>query len=268
MKRKYDILFDQTVCNYLVIDGIFHKCISHVEMEKLQSNDLSDISLSNKINDYFEYFLEVEIEGLRTKFHSSKFFENQIYIFPSNCDIEINKKMRNLFGNTQLLLELMDTPGSPIISGYVVSTSSISKVIGIKRFRDATTIGQRDGVSFTGKIEETVLDLENFDEDIYKRIKQYINFEIRVHQLGYFETHSIQKELIYPSDEEIEENKKAGVFYGPWWSTWKENSKYMFDFIAARQGGESITIEISKEDHEALINSIIDVNDISRKYNL
>jgi hypothetical protein len=54
----------------------------------------------------------------------------------------------------------------------------IDKIIGIKRYRDTSTFGKVDGEQFTGKSEEIVLDLHNFDEKIYQIFKEHGMLEI------------------------------------------------------------------------------------------
>jgi hypothetical protein len=43
---------------------------------------------------------------------------------------------------------------------------------------ELSKIGQEDGERFTGEIEEIVLDLHNFDENIYRIFKQHGMLEI------------------------------------------------------------------------------------------
>lgn len=61
---------------------------------------------------------------------------------------------------------------------YIVPTDKLDKIIGIKRYRDTSTFGKADGEKFTGEVEEIILDIHNFDENIYKIFKEHGMVEI------------------------------------------------------------------------------------------
>lgn len=131
---------------------------------------LSNTHLNGKNVDFFyEFSLEIDIEGFRTTFQRSFAFKDMVYIEMPN-DENLKFQMTILFGEPQNIPELENEKYG---SGkryffYIVSKSKIKKIIGIKKFRDKSTIGQPDGEQFTGEVEEIVLDLHNFDENIYK----------------------------------------------------------------------------------------------------
>lgn len=138
---------------------------------------LYNIDLMNNIESLYEFSLEVEIDNLRTKFTRSVAYENMIYIKTPN-DKELEKLMTKFWNNPCPIPELEHERGGNLMLHYIVPTSKIEKIIGVKRFRDITTIGNVDGELLTGDSEDLTLDLHDFDNKICKILQQHVMFTI------------------------------------------------------------------------------------------
>lgn len=145
--------------------------IKNVQQKSIQ---LTNTNLKNNVDCFYEFSREVEIEGIRTSFTRSFAFEDLIYIETTE-DEELNATMTKMFGEPKNIPELeSEKYGSGLRYFYFyVPKSRIDKIIGIKRFRDTTTIGEEGGEQFTGEIEEIVLDMHHFDENIYAIFKEH-----------------------------------------------------------------------------------------------
>lgn len=140
---------------------------------------LSNNSISDNVDSFYEFSTEVEIENFRTSFQRSFAFEDMIYVkTPENENLKL--RMNQIFGEPQNIPELENEKYG---SGkqyfyYIIPISQINKIIGIKKHKEPSTIGQPDGEQFTGKTEEIFLDLHNFDENIYIIFKEHGMLEI------------------------------------------------------------------------------------------
>lgn len=136
---------------------------------------LSNIHLNEKnIESFYEFLLEIDFEVFTSGFQRSIAFKDSIYIEMPN-DENLKSQMALFFGKPQNIPELDNEKYG---SGknyfyYIVPKSKINKIIGIKKYRDTSTFGQPDGEQFTGEQEKIILDLHNFDENIYKIFEEH-----------------------------------------------------------------------------------------------
>lgn len=138
---------------------------------------LYNISLDSSAILLYEFSIEVEISGLRSKFTESLIDNFHIYIERPYNNEELEKKMTAILGSPQIPADIgHDKYGSHYY--YIVPTDKLDKIIGIKRYRDTSTFGKADGEKFTGEVEEIILDLHNFDENIYEIFKEHGMVEI------------------------------------------------------------------------------------------
>lgn len=138
---------------------------------------LYNTQLKNRVEAFYEFSLEIEINSLKTKFLRSVAYKDMIYIIVPTSKL-LKEKMSNLLGSPQHIPELENDKYGRFSLYYIVPTSKIDKIIGVKRFRDATTLGQQDGEQFTGETKELILNLHSFNNEICKSLKQHINFTI------------------------------------------------------------------------------------------
>lgn len=138
---------------------------------------LSKVISINNVESLYEFYLEIEINGIRTKFIQSLNDKNILYIDKPK-DEKLEYEMNKILGEPQIPSDIgHDKYGSHYY--YIVPTDKLDKIIGIKRYRDTSTFGKADGEKFTGKIEEIILDLHNFDENIYEIFKEHGMVEIK-----------------------------------------------------------------------------------------
>lgn len=138
---------------------------------------LYNISLKSNTIVVYDFFIQVEICGLRTKFIQSLIDDSLIYIEKPYNNREIEKKMTTILGVPQVPSDIGYDKYGPHYY-YIVPTDKIDKIIGIKRFKDTSTFGKCDGEKLTGKEEELILDLHNFNENIYEIFKEHGMVEI------------------------------------------------------------------------------------------
>lgn len=138
---------------------------------------LCNKDLNNNVDAFYEFSLEVEISGLRTKFTQSLIDNFHIYIERPYNNEELEKKMTAILGPPQVPSDIGYDKYGPHYY-YIVPTDKLDKIIGIKRFRDTSTFGSYDGEKFTGKVEEIILDIHDFDENIYEIFKKHGMIEI------------------------------------------------------------------------------------------
>lgn len=138
---------------------------------------LCNKDLNNNVDAFYEFSLEVEISGLRTKFTQSLIDNYHIYIEKPYNNKALEEKMTTILGAPQVPSDIGYDKYEPHYY-YIVPTDKLDKIIGIKRYRDTSTFGKADGEKFTGEVEEIILDLHNFDENIYKIFKEHGMVEI------------------------------------------------------------------------------------------
>lgn len=134
--------------------------------------------LNNNVEAFYEFSLEAEISGLRTKFIRSLTNDRLIYIEKPYNNEELEKKMTAILGEPQIPCD-MEHDKDESTYYYIVPTKKLDKIIGIKRFRDTSTFGNPDGEKFTGEVEEIILDLHHFDENIYEIFRAHGMVEIK-----------------------------------------------------------------------------------------
>lgn len=138
---------------------------------------LYNISLNPNAILLYEFSIIVEINGLRSKFTESLINNYHIYIEKPYNNKALEEKMTTILGAPQVPSDIGYDKYEPHYY-YIVPTDKLDKIIGIKRYRDTSTFGKADGEKFTGEVEEIILDLHNFDENIYKIFKEHGMVEI------------------------------------------------------------------------------------------
>ena len=61
---------------------------------------------------------------------------------------------------------------------YIQPTSAIDKIVGVKKYHDINKFGTENEGDFTGEEEEYVLDMHNFDENVYNFFREHEALEI------------------------------------------------------------------------------------------
>lgn len=147
--------------------------------------DKKYITISNNhfnkeyVESFYEFSLEVEIQGLRIRDSIREFNKNTIQFSYPKDNEELKAKLIELFGEPKVHPQNEgDKYGRFAKDYFFLPKSQINKIIGVKKHRDIATIGQPDGEQFTGKTEEVILDLHNFDENTYKIFEEHGMLEI------------------------------------------------------------------------------------------
>lgn len=128
---------------------------------------LSNKNLRKYAESFYELYLEIEIQGYRTRFETNDDYSSLYIEIPKS---EMTRDSFNAkFGIPQTIEELEDSEQLY----YIIHPTDIDKIIGIKRYRDISTIGETDGEQFTGEVEELVLDFHNYNEEIYQILNDH-----------------------------------------------------------------------------------------------
>lgn len=69
--------------------------------------------------------------------------------------------------------------------------------------------------------------------------------------------------LVYPK---VINNNSDDIFIGNGWDVTKKNGKYFFYFISGQLEGREKSVEINKDDFNAIKNGEITFDDMCRKY--
>lgn len=78
-----------------------------------------------------------------------------------------------------LAVSEVPAPLDHLSKAYLVPVKDIDQIIGVKYYRDSNFIGKDDYSKFTGEKEEVVLDLNNFDMEVYQFFKDHDAVEIQ-----------------------------------------------------------------------------------------
>lgn len=165
----------------------YEKMIQQEKEDGYFLNYRYDISFYKDINiddiqSLYDFYIEVEIDGIRMKFDTSQAYVDAIYIKVPwrKEELELKQKMYELFGEPKVTPEDKHEKYGGIPT-YIVPISKIDKIIGIKKYRDKTYIEDYSDKYYTGKEEEFILDLHHFKSDIYQifkthdMLKEYVN---------------------------------------------------------------------------------------------
>lgn len=139
---------------------------------------LSKTDLNHTVDFFYEFSLEIEINGLRTKFIQSLDDKDLLYIDKQDNNKKLEIALTPICGEAQIPSDVGYDKGGPYYY-YIIPINKIDKIIGIKHFRDTSSFGSYDGEEFTGEKEEIILDIHNFDEKIYKIFKEHGILEIK-----------------------------------------------------------------------------------------
>lgn len=150
------------------------------EFENNKEIILSNTHLNDNVDSFYEFDLLVEIDGIKDmRFGKIGDFGTEICTpVPLNNE-QLREKMTSMFGEPKAHPENEGDKYGRFDKEYFIPKSQIVKIIGAKKYRDQSTIGQPDGEQFTGETDEIVLDLYNFDENIYEIFKEHGMLEIK-----------------------------------------------------------------------------------------
>lgn len=138
---------------------------------------LSNTHLNENVDSFYEFDLQIEIDKIRI--NGIYDFDNQTIEFRTEENEAVKEIMIDLFGEPVVHPANEGDKYLRLVKNYFFSPKSrIDKIIGVKKYRDTSTIGHPDGEQFTGETEEIILDLHNFDENIYKIFRDHGMLEI------------------------------------------------------------------------------------------
>lgn len=183
--NKYEINYTYKYKGKLLFIPISKELIEYyTTKEEFRNNreiTLSNNNLSNNVDLFYEFDLLIEIESIENKrFGRIGDFGTEICIPASDFlhfnlldNEQLKNKMIKLFGEPKVHPQNESDKYGRFSKEFFIPKSKIKKIIGIKKYRDISTIGQPDGEQFTGEEEEIVLDLHNFDENVYKIFEEH-----------------------------------------------------------------------------------------------
>lgn len=149
------------------------------EFENNKEIILSNTHLSDNVDSFYEFNLLVEIEGIKdVRFEKIGDFDTEICIPTPQNNEQLREKMTRMFGEPKAHPENEGDKYGRFDKEYFIPKSQIAKIIGIKNYRDQSAIGELDGEQFTGETDEIILDLNNFDKNIYEIFKLHGLLEI------------------------------------------------------------------------------------------
>lgn len=70
----------------------------------------------------------------------------------------------------------------------------------------------------------------------------------------------------YPPKQEVTVTEDR--VKGSWWSVWKEEDQYKFEFLASRQGGGTDTYIITQGEFDAVKAGSLTVEDLIKRYDV
>lgn len=121
---------------------------------------------------YYDFCLEIEINNIRMKCSCSNAFVDAVYVSVPYKNMELKEKLTNLLGEPEIIPEQEHDKFGSVASDYIVPISKIDKIIGIKKYRDKTKIGNCYPRVYINE-EEIILDLKKIDMDIYKIFEEH-----------------------------------------------------------------------------------------------
>jgi len=148
----------------------------------------NEIAKEKKRSDYTRYPKIGLIKKLKSS-DISEFYQLYIYIYIKGIRINEIARSGEYPGSVMLCVgpdENYDSLlGKKELSRYLDSfyyvqpTSAIDKIVGVKKYHDISKFGAIGENYFTGKEEEFVLDMHNFDENIYNFFRKHNALEIK-----------------------------------------------------------------------------------------
>jgi hypothetical protein len=117
------------------------------------------------------YLLEVDlvVKGIRIPYNHYLYYK---YDRPDMLYVSSYPSYKSL------AVEEVPAPLDHLSKAYLVPLKDIDQIIGVKYYRDPNFIGKDDCNKFTGEKEEVVLDLNNFDMEVYQFFKDHDAVEI------------------------------------------------------------------------------------------
>lgn len=146
-----------------------------------------DIEIGD-VQAYYDFELEIEIDGMRMKIQSSQIYVNAVYVRVSYENKELKEKMTRLLGAPKAVPEQEHGKEVGIASYHIVPVSKIDKIIGIKKYRKISELGDCGSPTYS-KEEEIIFDLKGYDPDIFMSFKEhgmlrmYYDFEIKTEKI-------------------------------------------------------------------------------------
>lgn len=146
-------------------------------MEEMKIFNLYNIFLHkdmtiDDIQLYYDFYLEIEINNIRLECDYSNAYVDVVYVSVPYKNLELKEKLTNLLGAPKVIPEQEHEQYGPFAGYYIVPISKIDKIIGIKKYRDKSKIGKCNSRVYINE-EEIILDLKNFDMDIYKIFEKH-----------------------------------------------------------------------------------------------
>lgn len=133
---------------------------------------------SKDIQEFYEFSSQIEVKGVRiygwNRFNST----THLFLYELFGDLERHNLYDKLFGEPEYHYD--ETPDAQV-RYYKFPVSEIDKIIGIKKNFVIDSF-DKDEYEYNGETKEYVLDLHQFDENIYETLKSYhvVEFE-KVH---------------------------------------------------------------------------------------
>lgn len=170
------------------------KRIIQEQKEQYFLNYRYDIYLHKDINiediqSYYDFYLEIEVNNIRLECDYSNAYVDVVYVSVPYENLELKEKLTNLLGAPKVIPEQEHEQYGPFAGYYIVPISKIDKIIGIKKYRDKSKIGKCNSRVYINE-EEIILDLKNFDMDIYKIFEKH-------GMLGMYDEEKVEPTHIY-----------------------------------------------------------------------
>ena len=124
---------------------------------------------SSEITSFYLLEIDVVVKGVRIPYNHYLYYK---YDRPDMLYVSSYPSYK------PLAVEEVPAPLDHLSKAYLVPLKDIDQIIGVKHYRDPNFIGKDDYNKFTGEKEEVVLDLNNFDMEVYQFFKDHDAVEI------------------------------------------------------------------------------------------
>ena len=124
---------------------------------------------SNEITSYYKFEVWIDMEGIFIP--PGQYYD--IKESPNEMVIAFEEKYRHL------AVKQISAPWEQRIPAYLTHKSKIDRIIGIKRFKDTNWLATSRKREFNGEKSEVILDLTNFDNDVYSIFKLHEALDIK-----------------------------------------------------------------------------------------
>lgn len=143
--------------------------------ERFNSFGVNEISTYRQLNpketsSFYKFEISIEIDGILIEpdryVQYSQYPDDLIVLFHNKKHLYLSRKE-------------IPAPMEPRSKAHLVPKEKVNRIIGKKRFKKTKWIGTEKEDEFTGEEEVFVLDLNNFDEDIYLIFKEHGAIEMQ-----------------------------------------------------------------------------------------